>query len=203
MPTIPFPDEAPDAWDICTIGEVELPGVSKVEVSRKDKVDIKPSSGSDGATETDKGADPATVKITCVFGWKSRWPAPLNEPNHWEVIRDVVEALAPRPGKPGPSRNPKAIIHPTAALHGVKSIKILSVTGPKISGKQMGELTIDAVEFFPPPKKVVTTTPAAADPNVGVNNALVASAKITQDIQDPNNQLGAAFANLGKGKFND
>lgn len=167
--SIPSPIEQPAVWDTCQIGDTVLPGVCTVEVDRSQKIDVREGAGSDGATETDRGAAPAKVKITCKYGWASRQPIPLNEDDPHALAEAAIQSLMPVPGKTsGSTRKPKAIIHPMARLMKVKGIKIEKISSPKSLGKQMFSFTIEAVEFFPAPKKNATTTPASADATTAV-----------------------------------
>lgn len=157
MAKIPTPTASPETWDTVQIGSYVMPGIASCDVSRSQRVDVKPSAGSDGATETDQGVDPAKVEITCRI-WKEE---------HWVGLSTLLHSLSPTPGKKA-GRKPKSIIHPTTRRARVKSIKILSVSMPKPVGKQIFEIKISAIEFFPPPKKApsVTVTAKSADPAV-------------------------------------
>lgn len=147
------------SFDLVALGNNVLPGICKVDVGKGRKLDIKQNAGSHGATITDQGYKPATVTIT-----QTIW-----SPTQWANLQAMWSTLEPIPGisYTAPSLT---ITHPAAQLHGVDSVVIEEITGPKQSNSFRGalEFVYKCVQFFPPPKRPATNTPqgsVASRPN--------------------------------------
>jgi hypothetical protein len=148
----PWTDDA-FAWGVCSLGQYKLPGLAKVKPESSRKIDVKAVPGSDGGSITDKGYEGAKVTIELVMWLKS----------HREALATIIPAISPR--KAGKKREAFDIVHPAAALHGIRSVMIQSIKGP-IVGSIEGtkELTIECLEWMPQPKKntSVTATPKSS-----------------------------------------
>jgi hypothetical protein len=138
------------AFDLVSLSGSALPGICKVDVEKARKLDIKQNAGSHGATITDQGYKPAKVTIT-----QTIW-----SPTQWANLQALWTALEPIPGTSYAAPS-VTITHPAAQLHGVDSIIIEEITGPKPSTMFKGALEIvyKCVQFFPPPKLPATNTP--------------------------------------------
>ena len=64
MESVPWPDENPDAWNVCELGGLDMPGLANVKVRLSEELDIKKPKGGHGATITHQGYNPARVTIT-------------------------------------------------------------------------------------------------------------------------------------------
>jgi hypothetical protein len=110
-------------WDNCTLGGFDLPGISKVSVSKERKVDVKEAQGVDGATITDKGTRAADVRIRTTI-----WT-----PSQWEDMQIIVPQLEPE-GVKGDTKsvlkNVVAIINPAAQSRNVNSVYVKAIEGP-------------------------------------------------------------------------
>ena len=133
------------AWDTCVLGNVELPGIAEVEVETERDLDVKSGSGTTGGTITDKGYKPGEVKIKLRM-WN-------------RYMLGILESFMQRAS---PKRNTAStafdIIHPTTQLHGITSVAIQKMSGPKKAADGSWEFNIDCVEWFPAPKKNTTKT---------------------------------------------
>lgn len=148
----PWDDDA-FAWGRCTLGPYLLPGLAKVVPSSGRKLDIKPIPGSDGGNTTDKGYEGGRVTIDLVMWLKA----------HRDALLEIIPNIHPR--KAGKKRDAYDITHPSASIHGIRSVMVEKIKGP-VEGSIPGtkELTIECVEWMPTPKaaRSVTATPKAA-----------------------------------------
>jgi hypothetical protein len=143
VPAGPWHDE-PELWDRLVLGDVEVPGISKVEVSRANKWDEKKSKGSHGGEREYSGADLAKVKITIVY-----WTAE----HHAELRDKVMPLVEPVPGKK--KIDSIRLEHAVSIMRGVGAVTIDSVDGPSVSNGQ-GTIKIDATEYRAPETKNAT-----------------------------------------------
>jgi hypothetical protein len=64
---------AEDAWDLCKLDGISIPGKSTVAVSRKERFDIQKKGGKDGATLVRKGLEVADITITVTLWLPLQW----------------------------------------------------------------------------------------------------------------------------------
>lgn len=145
-------------WDACYLGSYRLPGIATVDVSLGRKLDVKSAPGSDGATITDKGYEPAKVKIRCVM-----W----TEQHKWDLTT-ILTALHPKHAN---TKQALDISHASTAMLGIRSVYIQTISGPKLgSAKGTKEIEFSCVEWMKPQKSSSTaiarsnktTTPATS-----------------------------------------
>lgn len=116
---VPFWGDNPNAWDKCVLAGVELPGIANVEPTVEAKVDHKAIPGTHGAKLTYLGYEPAKVKISLTL-----WT-----PEQLQAYQELVPLIRPRE-----KILPVDIAHPSCALHGITSVKVLKIEGPKRNG---------------------------------------------------------------------
>ena len=132
----------PLAWDTVILGGDVWPGLADVSGSGVvRKIDVKKGKGNDGATIKDEGNELAKLTITLTI---------YNETD-WQLLQTLLPKIHPR--QTGGPRQPIEIIHPKAALLGIKYIYVTSVPFPDFNKKdQILTLTIEAIEFAPAPR---------------------------------------------------
>lgn len=145
---IPHWDDDPKSWDTLLLGGAELPGVVDIDGSKGRKVDVKTRKGSDGATLTDNGYDPAKVTIKLRIWTPEQWRL-------WQIIFPLID-----PKRLGSVRVPFDVQHPSLAAIGIRSVYVTTVAVPKLQGGVLN-VTLNAVEWFPEPKKAKAGTPKA------------------------------------------
>ena len=128
------------AWEKVSLGGFELPGLVDVGGSKSRKVDIKEVKGSDGATITDNGYEPAKVTIDL----RIRTPEELAT---WELVFRVID-----PRRKGATSEPWSIAHPAVNMIGITSIFVQTIDVPKLSNGVLS-IKLQCVEWFPGPKK--------------------------------------------------
>src|SRR5574343_179882 len=139
-PFIPHWESDPDVWDTCLLGQLELPGVVRVDVKRGLDIDKKKAKGKNRARLTIQGRRPADVTIT----------VRLLSPGDWASMVDVLARIEPKPDAK-PESDCWDIAHPVAAARGVQSVMIEEIEGPQLVDGIL-EVKIKCVEFNPPPK---------------------------------------------------
>ena len=139
-PFVPYWESDPDVWDTCLLGQIELPGVARVDVKRGLDIDKKKAKGKDRARLTIQGRRPADVTITVrLLGQES-----------FGAMVDILPRLEPKPDAK-PESDCWDIAHPVAAMRGVQSVMIEEIEGPQLVDGIL-EVKIKCVEFNPPPK---------------------------------------------------
>lgn len=144
--TVPFIHDETDTWDGLSLGGTQVDGLCDVKIDRAKKLDIKSAGGSDGATITDQGYEPAKVTISIRV-----WTA-----DQWTSLQGLIELIEPAPAKKPAA--PLLIAHPAATVRKVKAVSIKSVKGPDIGSDGATTIVLECIEWFPPPKKNVTNT---------------------------------------------
>jgi hypothetical protein len=144
---VPWPDEAPEQWNRCELGGLELPGLAKVDIDLSEKLDVKKPQGGHGATITRDGYEPAKVSITLRM-----W-----EPAQFDEFQAIVPLLRPRVGG-GRSPAPLAILHPKADLWGVKAVVLERISDRNGDRGDLYDVSFECIEHFPPPKTTATKT---------------------------------------------
>lgn len=140
-----------NAWDLCQLGGDILPGIATVDIQKERQTEKKKAADRDGARITVRGIDAASISIQLLI-WT---PEQLRDLNRlWPI-------LFPPPGKQ-PAKPPMFDIqHPMAELHGVKSIQVISGSGPSPAGVARARIfNIRAIEYLPPGKKSATSSAA-------------------------------------------
>lgn len=149
----------------CTIGTWQFPPTSGsctvlVSIEAEGKVDEKEADGKDDATTTWKGRKPASVKISLswrAFNWQGQTPANVD-------IRAALKDLSPRGMNGGKAWE---FTHCDAEVHGVLSIIIKKISGPKWElGSDKVTADIEAASWVKPAPKDTgaAKTPASASP---------------------------------------
>ena len=172
-------------WDTCQLGDIILPGHASVSVSVSRKLDVKSAPGSDGATITDKGYDPARITIKLVM-----WLA-----GHKDQLKKALVYLHPR--KKGKTRTAFEIHHAATNILGIKKVYVEKISG-LAPGSIVGtkEITLQCVEWTAQSdqKKNVTTTPQKAVGNTNTDNDYFSPRGGTTNFQTPWNPIAAANA---------
>lgn len=153
MAAFPSWIEDPDSWDRVGLADFWLPGictVSGLEISRA--VDIKKTKGSDGATLTDNGIDPATFQI------EVRLTA-----NEWPLWLAILPKIHPR--RAGGTREPQKITHPEPNHVGIENVYIRKIRTSPPSPRSGRTVILDVVEWFPAPKKAKAKSAPRPNPN--------------------------------------
>jgi len=150
---IPYWEHAPKSYDLLRVkyGQFEsAPGIARVEIDRKFKVDKKAGAGTNGAVLTIQGKELAEVKITLRIFTEFQQ----------QKIRPFIEAIFP--GKKVPL--PFDFSHPVLIYHGLKSLFVEGLSGPSEREPGIWEISLNCTEYAPPPAKpkVFTTTPKAS-----------------------------------------
>ena len=132
-------------WDTAYLAGKQLPGVVAVKGKTSRKIDIKNSPGSDGATITALGYEPAEIDITLRMWTPAQYIA-------WQAMLPDIQ---PKMGKPPAS--PLDLAHPGANSYGIKAVIIKNVSIPDIDDKQIATVTISCIQWLTA-KKVGTQT---------------------------------------------
>jgi len=171
--SIPWLDESPEAWDTVQLGGFTLPGAADIDGDLEDKMDVKDAGGSDGASITIKGRQPAALTIVLRIWTRAQW----------KLFEPIFEQLYPTPGT---IRKPYDIVHPKTKLARIKSVLIRKISLPKRSPDGLVTVTFTCLEFLLPSKKKVTSTPKHS---TGFSNVLV---------NDPNTNKRSEYARPAK-----
>lgn len=151
---IPFWDDPPNtldpsnaqftAWDIVTIGGQVLPGICIVRGKRGKRFDVKKKKGSDFATLTKQGYEPAEISIVNRIWTRQQLHA-------LELMMPMLEA--PTQQLPDGTLQALEIRHPALDLRNINAmvIKDIGLLGPG-STKGVMEQTITCLEYKPPKK---------------------------------------------------
>lgn len=114
-------ESAITAWDKLIMGGVTWPGVCKIDPVTELEIDVakqkkKGEEVGKDATLTDKGYKPATVKATIQI-----W-----DREDWEELEKILPKFAPK--KTSTVRDAFDIYHPSAALLGIDTVVVQSVS---------------------------------------------------------------------------
>lgn len=139
MPAIPSIDEDPDAWDTLVLGGETLPGVVVVEPTTKRDFDIKKAKGKTKAKIENQGDPPRKFNVTWQFS-SSEWA---------EVQRIWPLVIDPRKSANAKDISPLEVVHPTLALHGIRTVAVEEANGPKIA-KKLYTVTLSLIEVEKP-----------------------------------------------------
>ena len=141
---------SPSAWDRMVIGDDELPGIVRITGGRRSKLDVKNSPGTDAATLTSLGREPAEIHVLLRM-WT---PAQLQS---WQRI---VKILHPGMGKG--IGVPWDVDHPALHLLGIHSLILVDVGVTQPGGEPgVTETHLRFLEFAPP-VQVGTKTPVSS-----------------------------------------
>lgn len=135
--------ESPELWNTVILGPAILPGVCVVTSEKGRDVDFKKSPGQDGGTDTDKGSTAGEVTIVCTFAAR-QW-------EEWVAILPHID-----PNRPGATTSPLDIRHPEPNSRGIRSVRVLSISGNAPTARGGKSYTIKCREWFPAPKPVKT-----------------------------------------------
>jgi hypothetical protein len=132
-------------WDFLWLGGVLWPGICKIEsVTKSRSIDEAKVPGSDGITLTDKGYNASKVKARIII-----W-----EEHQWERLNKILPDFDPR--RPGSSRTPLDIYHPTCVLLAIKSVYIHTIKVANPTG-HIFNLDLDLIEWFPKTKPATSS----------------------------------------------
>jgi hypothetical protein len=131
-------------WDTAILGGIILPGIVSVESLKVGiDVDTKKPKGSDQATSTDNGLEPAKFRIVV-------W---LVTHEHWFELQAGLDSWNPR--RPGRQRQPVELLHPLPNTFGIRNVRVLSVEASQPSAKSGMRVVIEVAEWFAAPKATV------------------------------------------------
>lgn len=138
MPNVPFPNEDPEAWDTPTLGNFDLPGVSKVDVDNGDDLDMQKKKGGQGSEVVYHGKNPSKIKVTTTV-----WT-----PTQLAQLQLVIQSLRPTNARKA-DPNPLRFVHPQAAMFGISTVVIESISAkaPDPGDRYIVEWSL--VEYFP------------------------------------------------------
>lgn len=145
-------------WGVLVVGDTIINAdVSAAEVTRKAKWDKKTGAGVDGAYCVYQGDELADVSFTLQITSKEQLDSVKS------LINFLLGPLKPI-GKTAPKgRAPQDWVHPALSIHGIRSLIVEEIKGPAFDEKQLGTLTIKAIEWRKPPKTSVTKAAVASD----------------------------------------
>lgn len=142
-------------WDTAKLQGVHLPGLVQVLVpSKQRRLQNKKQNGTDGATPTFRGLDPAKVTIRVTI-----WT-----PDQLALWDALLPVIFPNPNKDVNKLSALDISHPATAQRGIKAIIIEDIDGPNNSSTAVGakEYTLKCWEYLPAKAKSATKTPTGA-----------------------------------------
>lgn len=148
-------------WNTAFLGGLQVPGGVEIKGKTGRKIDVKPAPGTDGATVTDQGFDPAKPVLNVTL-----WT-----PLQYRTWLQLMAQYNPRPGKSAQKPTaPITLDHDPSNDLGINVVMITGVSiledGPVV-GTKVG--TIEMVQWVKP-KKANTVTPDAALPSETDNN---------------------------------
>lgn len=162
MAGLPWPEagqEEGDLYNVVTLGELFLPGICKVKVSRAVEIEKAKAGNSHGAQLKFKGVKPASVDIE----WRV-WDAPGvsgdGSLTQWDEMQDILGKLDPQPGRK--DLLPWVIFNPLTLARGISSVAIESIDGPAYADGIM-TVNIKCTEWLPPPPSSKGTGTAKAE----------------------------------------
>lgn len=134
-----------DQWDYVYIAGTPLPCAGFPEAEPGRKIDTKSAPGSDGARYTDKGLEPATVKIGVKL-WTEF---------HLEVWDEITGRLMAR--RRLGDRRPFNVQHPVLEQLGIREVILQKITTLK-AGSEHGvkEASLTCLEYIQPSPRPVT-----------------------------------------------
>lgn len=153
-------DSLPSPWDVVSIGDVTLPGISTVTATPSKRLDQKKAAGRDGATPTFVGITPSQVDVHTKV-----WTAP-----QWKALQLAIAKLWPTSegAKQQATYNEAMeIIHPALTALRINTVVIQSCTAPSIAERGFISVTFRCVQFMPPTAKSATKTAANVAPAPG------------------------------------
>lgn len=137
---LPHWHDEPDVYDALFLGGQRIPGVVKVEIARKVKIDKKSPKGKHKAVVTKQGVEAAEITIEIR----------VLEPEDVETLRGQMDLLEPVPDKEkATAEDALDISHWTTAWRRIEAIVIEETKGPELVDGVL-ILTIKAVEFDKP-----------------------------------------------------
>jgi len=162
-------------WDTCRLQGVHLPGLIEVLVpSKQRRLQNKKQNGSDGATPTFRGLDPAKVTIT----------VKLWTPDQLALWDSILPIIFPNPNKDANKLSALDISHPATQQRGIKAVIVEDIDGPT-RGQEWGSkvYVLKCWEYLPvttksakkTPQGAVATTKAFQAPTPGKNTPTLPS----------------------------
>jgi len=128
-------------WDEVTLGEVLLPGLARVKVTKGAgrKIDDRSSAGSNGWHIKEKGPTPVEATVTLKL-----W-----EESHWQQWERHSQALTRRV-RESVRRTAMPIAHPVLAALNVTAVYVVEVGGLEQETVGIWTADIKVLEFRPP-----------------------------------------------------
>lgn len=179
MPTVAWPEGAPDTWDSLRLGPHTFPGVWRVRGASERALDVKTRKGADGAKIKDQGVRNAPLTLDGTIANQA----------DWEAVLPMIDAI--NPGKPGKALDPFQIVHPQAAFLNVSAVLIHKVHTPEWDGNGAMRLQIEVLEWRPEPKKVPKKVPRVTPASQAAANASVTVGRVLT------NAAGQTFVDTG------
>jgi hypothetical protein len=134
MTAIPFWSSDPKTWDTIVLAGAKIPAIVKCKGKKSRKLDVKSPPGSDGATVTDKGYEPAKIDVTLRMHTEEQWI-------QWQRVSPLVD-----PKKKGKDRTALTVEHPALAEAGIAKVFIESRGILEVSGG-IGTIELGFVEW--------------------------------------------------------
>ncbi len=128
-------------WDQVVLGDVLLPGLARVEVTKgaARKVDVRSAAGANGARLVEKGVELVAATIALRL-----W-----EPEHWAEWERHSLALTRRV-RESLRRTAMPIAHPVLAALSVTSVYVTEVGGLKQESVGIWGVELHVIEYRPP-----------------------------------------------------
>lgn len=135
---LPHWHDEPEVWDTVFLGGVQMPGVAKVKVTRKRKIDKKSAKGKNKGKVTTQGTEPAEVSISLRM---------LSEEDKAALVT-VMPLLEPVPDKETVTdKDALEIASYATNYRSISAIIIESLEGPELRDDGILYLDIKACEF--------------------------------------------------------
>lgn len=147
------PDFIDNEWDTLHLAGLRIPGLCKVTFDQERRVQHKKQNGSDGATPTFRGLDPAKGSIEILLWTDGQYKA-------WKF---VYPAIFPLPNKDIDNLAAVQIGYPTTKDAGISSIIITNMPSLDESGTHgCKKITMKWVQYLPVKTKSQTKTVVGA-----------------------------------------
>ena len=157
--SMPFWADSPTDWENCIVDGQLMPGVTTIEVTKHNKVDVRTAPGMIGAYTVFMGYQPADVVLTTQLWCKAHL-------NGW--FNNILKIVSPKPFIGGSYNRdilgrailkPINIQHAMTTVHGITRIIVKELSGPRLIQNGIYEIKLNCIEYFPPPKMMVKVAP--------------------------------------------
>lgn len=153
------------SWDIVTLGEFTLPGISEVDISRARKIIIKNAKDKSYASSKDSGIELAKITIKNT----------ITTPEQQEVLEDILKYYDTQLGlKSGNKKTTGELLgfpitHPACQMRGISSVLIEDIDGPKALRPGYMYTTFKCIEVRKPIK--TETKKVDPGPDIAIGSA--------------------------------